>query len=157
MDEGDNPQANLAASDAHDPAILQALVTGNQAIGAMPPNTYKQVLEAYEAANPGKPAALRLRTLPERNVTRSSNIGGRMLVINANTKYPEAAWKFVKYMASEAVFSRLLPDSVSCPALAAEEGRFRTRAQRFAEQLGICPHLGRLCERPCSDRHLVEC
>src|SRR5690349_19805465 len=40
IDEGHNPTSNLSASDAHDPAILQALISGRQAMGAMPPNTY---------------------------------------------------------------------------------------------------------------------
>src|SRR5262249_33231089 len=56
LDEGDNPKANLAASDAHDPSIVRALASSNQAMGAMPPNTYQQVLQAYAQANPGKPA-----------------------------------------------------------------------------------------------------
>ena len=104
---GTIPRPNLTASDAHDPAILQALVTGKQAIGAMPPNTYKQVLEAYAAANPGQTAAVRLGPFPKGSVTRSSNIGGRMLVINANSQASaEAAWKLVRYLASEPVFTK---------------------------------------------------
>ena len=105
MDVGDNPRPNLAASDAHDPAIMQALITGNQAMGAMPPNTFKEALKAYEDANPGKPAPFASGPFPHPNNTKSSMIGGRMLVINANSKYPDAAWKFVKFMASQAVFA----------------------------------------------------
>ena len=105
MDEGDNPRPNLAASDAHDPAIMQALITGNQAMGAMPPNTFKEALKAYEDANPGKPAPFASGPFPHQNNTKSSMIGGRMLVINANSKHPDAAWKFVKFMASQAVFA----------------------------------------------------
>ena len=85
MDAGDNTKSNLAACDAHDPAILQALVSGNQAIGAMPPNTFKQVLDAYAAANPGKPLPFASGPFPKGSATRGSMIGGRMLVINANT------------------------------------------------------------------------
>ncbi|MBR0787789.1 sugar ABC transporter substrate-binding protein [Bradyrhizobium manausense] len=105
MDEGDNPRPNLAASDAHDPAIMQALITGNQAMGAMPPNTFKEALKAYEDANPGKPAPFASGPFPHQNNTKSSMIGGRMLVINANSKHPDAAWKFVKFMASQSVFA----------------------------------------------------
>ena len=105
MDEGDNPRPNLAASDAHDPAIMQALITGNQAMGAMPPNTFKEALKAYEDANPGRPAPFASGPFPHQNNTKSSMIGGRMLVINANSKHPDAAWKFVKFMASQAVFA----------------------------------------------------
>src|SRR5262249_61066391 len=79
LDAGDNPKANLAASDAHDPAILQALVVGNQAIGSMPPNTYKQVLEAYAAANPGKPLPFVSGPFPKGTAAPSSNIAGRLV------------------------------------------------------------------------------
>lgn len=105
MDAGDNPQSNLAASDAHDPAIMQALVSGNQAMGAMPPNTYKEILKAYSDANPDEEPPFASGPFPHQADTKSSMIGGRMLVINANTEHPEEAWKFVKYMASEGVFA----------------------------------------------------
>ena len=106
IDDGDNPQSNLAASDAHDPSIMQALVTGNQAMGAMPPNTYKEILQSYKEANPGKPVPFASAPFPHPGDNKSSMIGGRMLVINANTKHPDQAWKFVKFMASQQVFAK---------------------------------------------------
>lgn len=105
FDGGDNPKANLAASDAHDPSIVRALASGNQAMGAMPPNTYQQVLQAYAEANPGKAAPFVSAPFPHGNDTKSSMIGGRMLVINANTKHPKEAWRFVKFMTSREVFA----------------------------------------------------
>jgi multiple sugar transport system substrate-binding protein len=105
LDEGDNPKSNLAASDAHDPSIVRALASGNQAMAAMPPNTYQQVLQAYADANPGQAAPFVSAPFPHRDGTKSSMIGGRMLVINANTKHPKEAWRFVKFMASREVFA----------------------------------------------------
>ena len=63
------------------------------------------MLKAYADANPGKPAPFASGTFPHPDGSKSSMIGGRMLVINANTKHPDEAWKFVKFMASEQVFA----------------------------------------------------
>jgi len=134
MDEGDNPRPNLAASDAHDPAIMQALITGNQAMGAMPPNTYKEALKAYEDANPGKPAPFASGPFPHQNNTKSSMIGGRMLVINANSKHPDAAWKFVKFMASQAVFADYYRTQFPAQTSLLKQIDFGAPLKGFAEQ-----------------------
>ena len=148
VDAGDNPKANLAASDAHDPSILQALVTGNQAIGSMPPNTYKQVLEAYTAANPGKPLPFVSGPFPKGSITRSSNIGGRMLVINAHTKHPEAAWKFVKYMSSEEVFSKFYRTQFPAQRTLLKKVDFGPELKGFAEQLEYARSWGAYANGP---------
>ena len=148
LDGGDNPKSNLAASDAHDPAILQALATGNQAIGTMPPNTYKQVLEAYAAANPGKPLPFVSGPFPKGSVTRSSNIGGRMLVINAATKHPEAAWKFVKYMASEEVFAKYYRTQFPAQRSLLKKVDFGPELKGFAEQLEYARSWGAYASGP---------
>jgi multiple sugar transport system substrate-binding protein len=134
MDEGDNPRSNLAASDAHDPAIMQALVTRDQAMGAMPPNTYKELLKAYEDANPGKPVPFASAPFPHQDNTKSSMIGGRMLVINANTKHPEAAWKFVKFMASQAVFADYYRTQFPAQTSLLKQIDFGAPLKGFAEQ-----------------------
>jgi multiple sugar transport system substrate-binding protein len=148
IDAGNNPKANLAASDAHDPAILQALVAGNQAIGAMPPNTYKQVLEAYAAANPGKPLPFVSGPFPKGSVTRSSNIGGRMLVINAHSKHPEAAWKFVRYMTSEEVFSKYYRTQFPAQRSLLQKVDFGPELKGFAEQLEYARSWGAYASGP---------
>jgi multiple sugar transport system substrate-binding protein len=135
MDAGDNPKSDLAASDAHDPAILQALVSGNQAIGAMPPNTFKQVLDAYAAANPGKPLPFASSPFPMGSATRGSMFGGRMLVINANTAHAEAAWTFVKYMASEEVFAKYYRTQFPAQKSLLKKVDFGPELKGFAEQL----------------------
>jgi multiple sugar transport system substrate-binding protein len=134
MDGGDNPQSNLAASDAHDPSIMQALVTGNQAMAAMPPNTYKEVLKAYADANPGKPAPFASGTFPHPDGSKSSMIGGRMLVINANTKHPDEAWKFVKFMASEQVFANYYKTQFPAQNSLLKKIDFGAPLKGFAEQ-----------------------
>src|SRR5579871_9590 len=134
MDQGDNPQSNLAASDAHDPSIMRALVTGNQAMGAMPPNTYKEILKAYEDANPGKPAPFASAPFPHLNDTSSSMIGGRMLVINANSNHSEQAWKFVRFMASQQVFAKYYRTQFPAQTSLLKTIDFGAPLKGFAEQ-----------------------
>lgn len=148
LDGGDNPKSNLAASDAHDPSILQALATGNQAIGTMPPNTFKQVLEAYAKANPGKAPPFVSGPFPKGTVTRSSNIGGRMLVINANTKHADAAWKFVKYMASEEVFAKYYRTQFPAQRSLLKKVDFGPEMKGFAEQLEYAQSWGAYASGP---------
>lgn len=134
LDVGDNPKSNLAASDAHDASILQALVSGNQAMAAMPPNTFKQVLKAYADANPGKPAPFVSGPFPHGDANKSSMIGGRMLIINANTKHPQEAWKFVKFMASEVVFSKYYRTQFPAQSSLLKKVDFGPELKGFAEQ-----------------------
>ncbi len=134
IDNGDNPQSNLAASDAHDPAIIQALVAGDQAMGAMPPNTYKAVLAAYKEANPDKPVPFASAPFPHAPDTKSSMFGGRMLIINANTQHPEAAWKFVKFMSSQKVFADFYTSQFPAQQSLLKEIDFGAPLKGFADQ-----------------------
>ncbi|OJU37715.1 MAG: hypothetical protein BGN94_15670 [Rhizobiales bacterium 68-8] len=148
MDGGDNPQSNLAASDAHDPAIMQALVSGNQAMGAMPPNTYKEILKAYADANPGKEPPFASGPFPHQPDTKSSMIGGRMLVINANTKHPDEAWKFVKYMASQGVFANFYRTQFPAQNSLLKQIDFGAPLKGFAEQFPFASTWGAYASGP---------
>jgi multiple sugar transport system substrate-binding protein len=148
MDGGDNPQSNLAASDAHDPSIMQALVAGNQAMGAMPPNTYKEIIKAYQDANPGKPVPFVSGPFPHPGDTKSSMIGGRMLVINANTKHPEQAWKFAKFMASEQVFAKYYRTQFPAQNSLLKKIDFGAPLKGFAEQFQYARTWGPYADGP---------
>lgn len=148
LDEGHTAKSYLSASDAHDPAIIQALVSGQQAMGAMPPNTYKQVLEAYAAANPGKPAPFASAPFPKGEVTRSSMIGGRMLGINANTKHPEESWKLITYLASEPIFTKYYTTQFPAQRALLKKVDFGPELQGFAEQLGLARTWGPYADGP---------
>lgn len=148
LTEGHNPTSNLSASDAHDPAILQALVNGQQAMAAMPPNTYKQVLEMYAAANPGKPLPFVSGPFPKGSVTRSSMIGGRMLVINANSKHPQEAWKLVEYLASEPIFTKYYTTQFPAQKSLLKNVNWSPELKGFAEQLGYARTWGPYSDGP---------
>jgi multiple sugar transport system substrate-binding protein len=135
IDKGDNPRSNLSASDAHDPSIIRAMVTGEQAMAAMPPNTFKQVLQAYSDANPGKPLPFASSPFPKGSVASMSMIGGRMLVINGNTKHPKEAWELVKYLASENVFAKHYRTQFPAQKSLLKQVDFGPELKGFAEQL----------------------
>ncbi|MEO7242086.1 MAG: sugar ABC transporter substrate-binding protein [Variovorax sp.] len=146
--EGQNPVSNLNASDAHDPAILQALVTGKQAMATMPPNTYKQVLTAYAQANPGKPLPFVSGPIPKGTLTHSSMIGGRMLAINANSKNPAEAWKLIQFMVSEPIFTKYYTDQFPAQRSLLKKVDFGTEMKGFAEQLGYARTWGAYADGP---------
>lgn len=148
IDEGHNPKSNLSASDAHDPAILQALISGRQAMGAMPPNTYKQVLEGFASANPGKSAPFVSAPFPKGAVTRTSMIGGRMLGINANCKNPKEAWKLVLFLASEPIFTEFYTTQFPAQRTLLNKVDFGPELKGFAEQLGLARTWGPYSDGP---------
>jgi multiple sugar transport system substrate-binding protein len=148
LTEGHNPISNLSASDAHDPAILQALVTGKQGIGTMPPNTFKQVLETYAAANPGKPLPFVSGPFPKGTVTRTSNIGGRMLGINASSKHPADAWKLIQFLAAERIFTTYYKSQFPAQRSLLSKVDFGPEMKGFAEQLGYARTWGAYAEGP---------
>jgi multiple sugar transport system substrate-binding protein len=148
LTEGHNPTSNLSASDAHDPAILKALVTGQQAMAAMPPNTYKQVLDMYREAHPGAPVPFVSGPFPKGTVTRSSMVGGRMLGINVNTKHPEEAWKLVKYLASEPIFTKYYTTQFPAQRSLLKKVDWSPELKGFAEQLGYARTWGPYSDGP---------
>lgn len=148
LTEGHNPTSNLSASDAHDPAILQALVNGQQAIGTMPPNTYKQVLEMYAAAHPGQPLPFVSGPFPKGTVTRTSMIGGRMLGINVNSKHPTEAWKLIEYLASEPIFTQYYTTQFPAQRALLKKVNWSPELKGFAEQLGYARTWGPYSDGP---------
>lgn len=103
--EGHAPRASVSYNDAHDPAIMQALVQGEQAIGIMPINTFKQLEQMYAVANPGKPIPFTSSVVPRGSKTQLTHLGGRTLAISANSKNVDAAWKLVQYLNTAPIFS----------------------------------------------------
>ena len=123
-------------------------MSGQQAMAAMPPNTYKQVLETYAAANPGKPLPFVSGPFPKGSVTRTSNIGGRMLGINVNSKNPAEAWKLVEYLASEPIFTKYYTTQFPAQTSLLKKVDFGKEMQGFAEQLGYARTWGPYSDGP---------
>src|SRR5262249_44273102 len=105
LDDGEIPKSLLGVSDWSDPAIVAGLTQGTAAMGFMPPATFRQILSIYAKANPGKPIPLKSGLAPGINGPSISLYGGRSLGINANTKHPAEAWKLLKFLNSQQVFT----------------------------------------------------
>jgi multiple sugar transport system substrate-binding protein len=148
MTEGHTPTSLLSASDAHDPAIIEALAAGRQAIGFMPPNTYKQVLDAYSAANPGKPLPFASGPIPKGSVTRTSHLGGRMLAVNSSTKHPNEAWKLIQYLSEPAIFTDFYRNQFPAQRTLLKQVDFGPEMKGFAEQLGYARTWGPYADGP---------
>jgi multiple sugar transport system substrate-binding protein len=104
--QGDTPKSMLAISNWGDPAIIEAMASGDQAIGIMPPANFRQIVAAWKARNPnGGEPPLVSAVVPTELATSVTNVGGRSLAINANSANPDAAWKLVKFLESKPIFT----------------------------------------------------
>lgn len=95
--EGINPESNLAVSSFTDPELTGGVASGDCAIAFFPPQSFRVALENTENT-------LATAPVPQGSVTRISHLGGRTLVINPNSQYPEESWEFVKYLISAEAF-----------------------------------------------------
>lgn len=135
LDDGEMPTSMLGVSDWADPAIIRGLVEGQNAIGIMPPNTFQAVLDAYAAAHPGEKLPFVSGPVPKGSETRATHLGGRMLAINANTENPEAAWKLVRFLAEEEIFTDYYTTQFPAQRSLLEEIEFAPEMEGYAEQL----------------------
>ncbi|MDP9045305.1 MAG: extracellular solute-binding protein [Pseudomonadota bacterium] len=133
---GHAPAAVVSYNDAHDPAIMNGLAQGHQAIGIMPVNTYKQLLKMCADANPGRRVPLTSGLVPAGTRPGLTHVGGRTLAINANTKQAEASWKLIQYLNTPEVFAPPYYTS-QLPARKSllKTVRFQPEEEGFARQL----------------------
>ncbi|WP_345483083.1 sugar ABC transporter substrate-binding protein [Actinopolymorpha pittospori] len=95
---GATPASYKAVSDYTDPSITGGLANGGCAMSYEPPQTLRAIV--------GQAASGAVLTAPMPGGLKDGNthLGGRALAINANTEHADAAWQFVKYLASPATF-----------------------------------------------------
>lgn len=99
FDERISPDSTLASDELNDPLITSGIARGDFAITFSGP----QGMDAVLNANPEAPVWS--AQIPAGKVTRISHLGGRTLVINEHAKYPDLAWKLLKWMCSDYVMS----------------------------------------------------
>ncbi len=112
--EGGNPDANISASNWSDPAIMEAIASGEQAFGFMPPGTLREIVATYQERSGSDETPFRTTTIPEGTDGAISHVGGRSLAINVNTEHPEEAWKLIEFLSSGEFFTEHL--TVQLPA-----------------------------------------
>ncbi|MES0885219.1 ABC transporter substrate-binding protein [Roseibium sp. SCP14] len=135
IDDGLAPRSILSIDQPHDPALLQALLEGNQAIAMMPTNTYRQLLSAYEETYSGEPVPFTSGILMEGTEGPKTHLGGRTLVVNSNTEYPEESWKLLQYLASAPLFEKYYTNQFPAQKSLLDQIEYRKEETGFSTQL----------------------
>jgi multiple sugar transport system substrate-binding protein len=94
LKEGDDPKSMLSVCLWGAPEVVEGMASGNIAVASVPDSVAVQIVNTYKQRNPGKAVPLAAAPHP----SGSAMLGGRMLVISANSKNPEAAWKLVQFL-----------------------------------------------------------
>lgn len=148
VDDGETPTAMLAASDAHDPSILQSLLQGDQGIAILPPNPYREMLANWREANPDAEPPFASGPMMAGSEAPSTHRGGRHLAINASTDHPEEAWRLVKFLASEPVFEDHYVTQSPAQTTLLQRIDFPPEMDGYVEQLGNTRDWGPYSEGP---------
>lgn len=135
IDDGEAPSSIVTIDQPHDPSLLQALLDGKQAMAVMPTNTYRQLLSAYEEANPGKPVPFNSGPMMAGSGSPKTHLGGRTLVVNENTANPEDAWKLVQYLTSAPLFEKYYTNQFPAQKSLLSEIEYRPEENGFSTQL----------------------
>lgn len=135
IDDGEAPQTIVTIDQPHDPTLLQALLEGKQAMALMPTNTYRQLLSAYEEANPGKPVPFNSGPMMAGAGSPKTHLGGRTLVVNDATKNPEDAWKLVQFLTSAPLFEKYYTNQFPAQKSMLSEIEYRPEELGFSTQL----------------------
>lgn len=89
---GSTPESLITVSSWGDQELVGGLGRGDCAITFFPPATFR-------ASQKLSKEPLTTGPIPKGSVKRISHLGGRALGINANTRHPQEAWEFVRYLA----------------------------------------------------------
>ncbi|WP_170419517.1 ABC transporter substrate-binding protein [Ruegeria atlantica] len=135
VDEGLAPRSILAIDVPHDPALLQGLLDGSQAMALMPTNTYRQLLSAYEEANPGADVPFASGVMMGGSEEPKTHLGGRTLVVNANTEHPEESWKLVQFLTDAGLFEKHYTNQFPAQKTLLGQIEYRPEELGFSEQL----------------------
>jgi|TARA_B110000908_G_C10265049_1_gene462966 multiple sugar transport system substrate-binding protein len=135
IDEGLASKSILSIDQPHDPALLQALLDGNQAMALMPTNTYRQLLSAFEEIHPGAPLPFDSGVMMAGTEGPQTHLGGRTLVVNSNTEHPEEAWKLLQFLTSAPLFEEYYTNQFPAQKSMLSEIEYRDEELGFSEQL----------------------
>lgn len=91
------PESLITVNAWGDPELVGSLGRGDCAITFFPPATFR-------AAQGQSTEPLLTAPIPQGSERRVSHMGGRALGINPNTKHPEAAWEFLRYLVGPETF-----------------------------------------------------
>ena len=102
LDKGINPQSMLNVTNWGAQELIEGMVRGDYSIISTPENVLVQIESAFKERYPGKSNPFASTIHPKSSVTF---VGGRQLGINVNTEHSEAAFKLIKYLTNEPVYT----------------------------------------------------
>ena len=146
--EGHNAESMLGVNSWFDPAILEGMTNGEQAIAIMPPQQFKQVLASFEERNPGLEPPFVSATTPGGPEGPKTHLGGRMLAVNANTEHPDAAWKLVEFLTRQQVLVEYYGNQFPAQTTQLQSIEFGPALGGFAEQLTLARSWGAYADGP---------
>ncbi len=149
LQDGETPKGMLAVSNWADPAVTQPMVAGEAMATLIPPANFKQMLADWRARNPnGGTPPLTSALVPADKAGSITHLGGRSLVINANTADPKAAWKLVQFLATQDVFARFYKAQMPAQKTLLKTIDFGPALAGYAEQLQRARTWGPYSEAP---------
>jgi len=98
LKQGHNPKVNLSVCLWGAPEIVEGMVSGQAAIASVPDSVGIQIINAFKQRFPDKPVPFAAAPHPADVNGSRTHLGGRMLSISQNSKYPEQAWKLVRFL-----------------------------------------------------------
>ncbi len=135
IEEGLVSESILSIDVPHDPALMQALLDGDQAMALMPTNTFRQLLAAYEETHPGEDIPLQSGVMMAGSQAPQTHLGGRTLVVNANSDHPEEAWRLVQYLAAAPLFENYYVNQFPAQRSLLSQIDYRPEESGFSTQL----------------------
>ncbi len=135
LDEDLAPRSILSIDMPHDPSLLQALIDGQQGMAVMPTNTFRQLLSAWDDANPDADVPFQSGVMMGGSLGPMTHLGGRTLVVNSNTKHPEESWKLLKFLASAPVFEKHYTNQFPAQKTLLSQIEYRPEESGFSTQL----------------------
>ena len=135
VDEGLVSRAVLSIDVPHDPALLQSLLVGDQGMALMPTNTYRQLLKAFEDANPGEVVPFASGVMMAGTHPPLTHLGGRTLVVNSSTEHPEESWRLLQYLTSAGLFEDFYTNQFPAQKSLLAQIEYRVEELGFAAQL----------------------
>lgn len=128
--ENINPKTLIGATNWGDVEILDGLSRGDIAMAFLPPAPFR--VAQSKAKTP-----LQTAKIPMGTMTRRSHLGGRVLLMNKNTKHPEEAWKLIQFLVSKDVFDTYQYPQFPAQVTMLSKLQYANGENGYAEQL---PH-----------------
>ncbi|MGI9416239.1 MAG: ABC transporter substrate-binding protein [Geminicoccaceae bacterium] len=97
---------SLGLDNWADPAVLEPMVAGDQFAALVPVFTARDMFTNWRGRNPDQELPFTTATTPHGSDQPTTHLGGQSLCVNANTEYPEEAWKLMQWLNSWKFFDK---------------------------------------------------